>query len=75
MTTLKLEIKEFIKDIDSEETLNKLKQYLKRLKKNSPPCQYTLEELKARLARGRKEMENDGGTEHDEFMKEVETWF
>lgn len=39
------------------------------------PCQYTLDELKKRLPKGRKEAENGGGTEQEEFMKEVETWF
>lgn len=38
-------------------------------------CQYTLDELKERLARGREEAENGSDTGHEEFMKEVETWF
>lgn len=78
MTTLELKIK-IKKDIDNEKDsaiLKKLQAYYRRLKvQKNMPCQYTLEELKGRLKRGRQEMEKGGGTDHDEFMKEVETWF
>lgn len=80
MTTLELKIK-IKKDIDNEKDsaiLKKLQAYYRRLKnvQKSMPCQYSVEELKDRLERGRKEMENGGGTEHDKFFaEEVETWF
>lgn len=79
MTTLKLKA-QILQEIGNEQDsaiLKKLQAYYRKLKdvKKPMPCQYTVEELRERLARGREEAENGGGTEHDEFMKEVETWF
>lgn len=69
MTAFELEIKEFIKDIDSEETLNKLKQYLKKLKKRSLPCQYTEEELKLRINQGIEDAKNGLGCTQEDMRK------
>lgn len=69
MTTLEIKKREFIKDIDSEETLNKLRQYLKKLKKNTPPCQYTIQELKERLNQGVIDAKNGKGTPLAEIRK------
>lgn len=79
MTTLELKA-QILKEIDNEQNtaiLKKLQAYYRKLKgaEKPMPCQYTLEELKERLARAREEAENGGGTSHEEFMKEVETWF
>lgn len=80
MTTLELR-SQILQDIGSEQDnviLEKVQKYYRKLKNakgSNMPCQYTLEELKERLARGREEAENGGGTSHEEFMKEVETWF
>jgi len=79
MTTLELktQIKQDIDNVEDSAILKKVQTYIRKLKKaqKNMPCQYTIEELKERLEKGRKEMENGGGTDHDEFMKEVETWF
>ncbi|WP_085535417.1 hypothetical protein [Massilibacteroides vaginae] len=80
MTTLELKAK-ILQDIDNEQDnviLEKIQKYYRKLKKakgDNMPCQYTLDELKGRLARGKEEADNGGGIEHEEFMKEVETWF
>lgn len=72
MTTLEIKKREFLKAIDSEETLDKLQKYLIRIKKRSvPPCQYTLEELNKHLDEGEKEVAKGGGIEHDKFFDEV----
>lgn len=79
MTTLELkaQIKQQIDNEQDSAILKKLQAYYRKLKSADKklPCQYTLEELKGRLAKGRQEAENGGGTEHERFMKEVETWF
>lgn len=62
MTTIELEarkallVKEILTEINSEEMLNKLAGYLKRIKKIpslsrqvAPPCQYTCEEMESLL--------------------------
>ena len=79
MTTLELKT-QIIQEIDNEQNtaiLKKLQAYYQKLKgaEKSMPCQYTLEELKERLQEAVLEAENGGGTEHEEFMKEVDTWF
>ncbi|MFT4071153.1 MAG: hypothetical protein QM654_04435 [Dysgonamonadaceae bacterium] len=79
MTTLKLKT-QIIQEIDSDQDSAIWKEpqtYYRKLKgaQKSMPCQYTLDELKERLARGREETENGSDTEHEKFMKKVETWF
>ena len=44
------ELRELIDMIDSEDTVNRVGKYLKRmLMREQPPCQYTIEELKKHL--------------------------
>ncbi|WP_293674668.1 hypothetical protein [uncultured Parabacteroides sp.] len=67
MTAIELEarkallVKEILTDINSEEMIEKLSHYLKRIKKqlaekeDTAPCQYTVNELKDILAKRQKE--------------------
>lgn len=48
---------------------------LEKKEKTPPPCQYTLEELKARLEESVADAEAGRGITHEEFMKEVATWY
>lgn len=80
MTTLELKA-QILQEIDKEQDtaiLKKLQAYYHKLKGagKKMPCQYTLEELNKHLDEGEIEAENGGGTEHEEFMKEIEkSWF
>jgi hypothetical protein len=68
MTTLEIKKREFLKAIDSEETLNKLQKYLIRIKKrNIPPCQYTSNDVLAIIEKGEIEMEQGGGFSVEEI--------
>jgi len=67
MTTIELEakkallVKEILTDINSEEMIEKLSHYLKRIKgqlmekENPAPCQYAVDELKNILAQRQRE--------------------
>lgn len=79
MTTIELEarkallVKEILTDIDSEEMLDKLAGYLKRIKKQSfktpattAPCQYTRSEMQSLLL----ERENDSHFYTQDQVKE-----
>ena len=54
----------------TDEPVRKLKKA-----KVQAPCQYSVEKLKGRVAKGREEAKASRGTEHEAFMKDVETWF
>lgn len=41
---------------------------------SKPPCQYSLNELKERLIVAETEVVTGGGTTHNQFMKEVDSW-
>lgn len=70
MTTLEIRKKEFLKSIDSEETLDKLQKYLSRIKKkNVPPCRYSVEEVKERMLQGVIDAERGKGTLLQEVRK------
>lgn len=80
MNTINISTKEIelIQEINNDANLlESALKYVRKLKKAKAqtPCQYSVEELKSRLAKGREEAKNAGGTNHEEFMKEVETWF
>lgn len=80
MNTINISTKEIelIQEINKDANLlESALRYVRKLKKAKAkaPCQYSIEELKGRLARGREETRLGGGVEHEEFMKDVETWF
>lgn len=83
MTTIELEtrkallVKDILTEIDSEEMLEKLTGYFKRIRRNkakeqiAPPCQYTIEEMKSILA----EREKDPSfITHDEVKDRMQQW-
>lgn len=70
MTTLEIRKKEFLKSIDSEETLDKLQKYLSRIKKKDvPPCQFTIDELKEELRQSKIDAKNGLGISQEEMRK------
>lgn len=70
MTTFEIKKREFLKTIDSEETLEKLQKYLYHLKKRSTsPCQYSVKEIKERMIQSLIDAENGKGTPLKEVRK------
>ena len=80
MTAMELECKkdelrELIDMIESEETVNRVGKYLKRmLTREQPPCQFSIEELKEQLNVAEKEARLGLGCSTEELRKEVLTW-
>lgn len=70
MKTLEIKKREFLKAIDSEETLDKLQKYLIRIKQRSvPPCQFTIDELKEELRQSKIDAKNGLGISQEEMRK------
>jgi hypothetical protein len=70
MTTLEIKKKEFLKSIDSEETLDKLQKYLSHLKKkNTQPCRYSVKEVKDGIERSFIEVKQGRITSYEEVEK------
>jgi len=69
MTALELEIKkkELLQQIDSEEILDKMQKYLRRIKRSTPPCQFTPEELRAQVIQGEKDAQKGLGISHEDM--------
>ncbi|GEM_PF-7087452 len=70
---------DFDRAITKEELLVRIEaaieeMYHKKRDENKPPCQYSLDELKERLAVAEAEVQAGGGTNHSEFMQEVDSW-
>ncbi|MDR1182175.1 MAG: hypothetical protein LBL13_09395 [Bacteroidales bacterium] len=78
MTAIELNAKkiELIKEIDSEELLDKMLAYLHRLKKkgSKPPCQYTLDELKERIDRAEENIKQGEYLTHEELEEQLLKW-
>ncbi len=80
MTAMELECKkdelrELIDMIESEETVNRVGKYLKRmLTREQPPCQFSIEELKEQLNVAEKEARLGLGCSTEELRKAVLTW-
>jgi hypothetical protein len=69
MSSLELGIQELVKGIDSEETLNKLKKYLIKLKKNAPPCQLTEAGVIEDVLQSEQEFADGLGISHDKVRR------
>ena len=78
MTAIGLDAKkaQLLSEIDSEELIDKMLIYLRSLKKKKqePPCQYTLEELNARLDRAEEDVKNGRYTTHEEMKQKYLEW-
>lgn len=80
MTAMELECKkdelrELIDSIDSEEVMKRVEKSLKRiLTREQPPCQFSVEELKAQLNMAEKEARLGLGCSTEELRKAVLTW-
>ena len=78
MTTIELKalILQEIGDEQDSAILQKLQKYYRKLKGENKdlPCQYTLEELKARLDRAEDDVNNGRVISHEDLLSEIETW-
>jgi hypothetical protein len=79
MTAIELEIKkaQLLKDIDSEELYNKVKQYIRQVKKESIilPNQYkSVEELTASIDEAEKELRAGNGYTTTDAKTKVKEW-
>ncbi len=69
------ELRELIDSIDSEEVMKRVEKSLKRiLTREQPPCQFSVEELKAQLNMAEKEARLGLGCSTEELRKAVLTW-
>jgi hypothetical protein len=71
MTVLELESKKkkLIEDIDSEELLDKVQKFIKRLKKNTSPCRFSIDELREEVKQGEIDAETGLGISQEDMRK------
>lgn len=69
------ELRELINSIESEEVMNRVEKFLKRmLTREQPPCQFSVEELKEQLNVAEKEARLGLGCSTEELRKAVLAW-
>ena len=69
----KMEIIEMLLQVDDEKTVTNIMTYIRRTKSNIPPCQYTVEEAKERIAQAEEDIKNGGRRfiPHEEMKRKV----
>ena len=76
MTTMelnakKMEIIEMLTQVDDEKTVSNIMALLRKTKSAAPPCQYTVEQAKERIAAAEDDIKNGGGRfiPHEEIKR------
>lgn len=74
-TSLEIQKQNLLKEIDSQELLDKVKSFVRREKKrNVAPCQYTLDELEKRLDQAEAQAERGEGITQGEMKNKLREW-